>query len=183
MISFDEHVRSNQFNLTANLAIGYDFIVCGAGSSGSVVARRPIAFPCTAATSGRVAGGLCGGLKAVAGSGAATKRWQPGNNFHFLDDARSVATANSGPFGSTSKLISKIRGGSGATGQSGLLSTHSNAISGINDIVTATAGLANNLGSLATASSAPASPAAAAPATASAVSTIWAALRQRRQQR
>jgi choline dehydrogenase len=40
MISFDEQVRSKQLNLTANLAIGYDFIVCGAGSSGSVVARR-----------------------------------------------------------------------------------------------------------------------------------------------
>src|SRR3979490_2856607 len=40
MISFDEQVRSNQVNLAANLAIGYDFIVCGSGSSGSVVARR-----------------------------------------------------------------------------------------------------------------------------------------------
>jgi signal transduction histidine kinase len=37
MMSFEEQVRSNQVNLAANLA--YDFIVCGAGSSGCVVAR------------------------------------------------------------------------------------------------------------------------------------------------
>ena len=40
MMSFEEQVRSNQVNLAANLAVGYDFIVCGAGSSGCVVARR-----------------------------------------------------------------------------------------------------------------------------------------------
>jgi choline dehydrogenase len=40
MMLFDEQVRSNQVNLAANLAVGYDFIVCGAGSSGCVVARR-----------------------------------------------------------------------------------------------------------------------------------------------
>src|SRR5260370_7209313 len=40
MMSFEEQVRSNLVNLAANLAVGYDFIVCGAGSSGSVVARR-----------------------------------------------------------------------------------------------------------------------------------------------
>ena len=40
MMSFEERVRSNQVNLAANLAVGYDFIVCGAGSSGCVVARR-----------------------------------------------------------------------------------------------------------------------------------------------
>ena len=40
MMSFEEQVRLNQVNLAANLAVGYDFIVCGAGSSGCVVARR-----------------------------------------------------------------------------------------------------------------------------------------------
>jgi hypothetical protein len=37
---FAERVRINQERLTSALQPRYDFIVCGAGSTGSVVARR-----------------------------------------------------------------------------------------------------------------------------------------------
>jgi choline dehydrogenase len=38
--AFAERVRGNQWKLRDNLTSQYDFIVCGSGSSGSVVARR-----------------------------------------------------------------------------------------------------------------------------------------------
>src|SRR5215831_17275348 len=39
-VNFAERVRLNQQKLVSNLKSRYDFIVCGAGTSGSVVAAR-----------------------------------------------------------------------------------------------------------------------------------------------
>jgi choline dehydrogenase len=38
-VDFAERVRENQRKLRSNLKSQYDFVVCGSGSSGSVVAR------------------------------------------------------------------------------------------------------------------------------------------------
>ena len=38
--NFAERVYANQRKLRSNLKLQYDFIICGSGSSGSVVARR-----------------------------------------------------------------------------------------------------------------------------------------------
>ena len=42
LTDFAERVRTNQRKLRSGLKAQYDFIVCGSGSSGSVVARRVV---------------------------------------------------------------------------------------------------------------------------------------------
>jgi hypothetical protein len=44
VLSFEERVRVNQRELRSNLKSHCDFIVCGSGSSGLVVARRHLAL-------------------------------------------------------------------------------------------------------------------------------------------
>src|SRR5215813_7174994 len=39
-VNFAERVHANQRNLRSNLKTQYDFVICGSGSSGSVVASR-----------------------------------------------------------------------------------------------------------------------------------------------
>lgn len=71
---FNRRARENQAQLTANLKPAYDFIVCGAGASGSVIVRRlargSAADRASMSWSGRDAG-ACG---ASSGQGDATVR-------------------------------------------------------------------------------------------------------------
>src|SRR6195256_5038689 len=118
-VDFAERVRGNQRKLRDGLRSQYDFIVCGSGSSGSVVARRLAEVPAVSAFL-LEAGGM-----ADVPAGAEAARWFESlgseRDWNFVDQPNPHLKGRSMPLG-----MGKVLGGGSSINVMGWARGHKN---------------------------------------------------------